>query len=50
MDEALLWLASDLSGAVTGRRVVGKLWDRALPVDEAAARAMPPVAALPSIL
>lgn len=50
MDEALLWLASDLSSAATGRRVVGKLWDCALPVDEAAARAMPPAAALPSIL
>jgi NAD(P)-dependent dehydrogenase (short-subunit alcohol dehydrogenase family) len=50
MDEALLWLASDASGGVTGRRLIGKLWDSTLPADQAAAKAMPPAVELPGIL
>jgi NAD(P)-dependent dehydrogenase (short-subunit alcohol dehydrogenase family) len=41
MNEALVWLLSEASGAISGRRLVGRLWDRALPPDEAAAKAMP---------
>ncbi|MFM7569354.1 MAG: SDR family NAD(P)-dependent oxidoreductase [Betaproteobacteria bacterium] len=50
MDSALLWLASDASSGINGRRVVGKLWDPTLPFDEAAEKAMPPQQELPSIL
>ena len=50
MDAALLWLASDDSGAVTGRRLIGRLWDHALPPDEAAQKAMPAPVELPAIL
>lgn len=35
----MLWLASGASDAVTGARFVGKLWDDALPLAEAAERA-----------
>ncbi len=35
----IIWLASRLSDGVTGARFVGKLWDEALPPEEAAARA-----------
>lgn len=40
MNAALLWLLSDASNGVTGRRLVGKLWDPSLPAEEAAARAL----------
>lgn len=50
MNAALLWLLSDASIGVNGRRLVGKLWDTSLPPDEAAARALQPHAALPAIL
>ena len=50
MDAALLWLVSDASSAVTGRRLIGRLWDHALPPDEAAQKAMPPPVDLPGIL
>jgi 3-oxoacyl-[acyl-carrier protein] reductase len=33
----ILWLASDHSDDCTGKRFAGKLWDAALPLDEAAA-------------
>jgi NAD(P)-dependent dehydrogenase (short-subunit alcohol dehydrogenase family) len=39
MNDALLWLASDLSNGVTGKRFVGRLWDNTLPPNEAAAQA-----------
>ena len=39
MNPALLWLASELSDGVTGRRYIGKLWDNSVPPGEAAARA-----------
>ena len=39
MNPVLLWLASDLSDGMTGRRYIGKLWDSSLPPGEAAARA-----------
>jgi NAD(P)-dependent dehydrogenase (short-subunit alcohol dehydrogenase family) len=35
----IVWLASTLSSGVTGARFVGKLWDTALPPDQAAAKA-----------
>ena len=50
MDAALLWLASDESSGISGRRVVGKLWDPTLPFHLAAEKAMPPQSDLPSIL
>jgi 3-oxoacyl-[acyl-carrier protein] reductase len=39
MNPLLLWLASDLSDGMTGKRYIGKLWDSSLPPGEAAARA-----------
>ncbi len=50
MNAALLWLLSDASNGVTGRRLVGKLWDASLDPDEAAARALQPRPDLPAIL
>lgn len=50
MNDALLWLVSDASGGVTGRRLVGRLWDPGLPPDEAAQKAMPAAPELPAIL
>ncbi len=50
MDEALLWLVSDASNGVTGRRLIGRLWDATLPPDEAARKAMPPLVEQPGIL
>jgi 3-oxoacyl-[acyl-carrier protein] reductase len=35
----MLWLASPLSDGITGARFVGRLWDDALPPNEAAAKA-----------
>ena len=35
----IIWLASTLSSGVTGARFVGKLWDDALPPEQAAAKA-----------
>ena len=42
MNEAAVWLASDLSDGKTGGRYVGELWDKRLPLDEAAERAREP--------
>ena len=39
MNPVVVWLASDLSDGKTGGRYVGKLWDSALPPNEAAERA-----------
>ena len=50
MDQALLWLVSDASSHVTGRRLIGRLWDAALPPDDAARKAMPPSVEQPGIL
>ena len=50
MDQALLWLVSDASNGVTGRRLIGRLWDATLPPDEAARKAMPPSVEQPGIL
>jgi NAD(P)-dependent dehydrogenase (short-subunit alcohol dehydrogenase family) len=50
MNAALLWLLSDASSGVTGRRLVGKLWDPSLDSDAAAARALQPHPDLPAIL
>lgn len=37
MRRAILWLASDQSNGQTGGRYIARLWDEALPADEAAA-------------
>jgi NAD(P)-dependent dehydrogenase (short-subunit alcohol dehydrogenase family) len=50
MNAALLWLLSDASNGVTGRRLVGKVWDASLPADEAAARALQPRPEQPAII
>jgi NAD(P)-dependent dehydrogenase (short-subunit alcohol dehydrogenase family) len=42
MNDAIVWLASSRSDGKTGGRYVGKLWDRSLPPEEAAARALEP--------
>jgi NAD(P)-dependent dehydrogenase (short-subunit alcohol dehydrogenase family) len=44
----IVWLASPLSDGVTGARFVGKLWDEALPPNEAAAKAREASVLLPS--
>ena len=38
----IIWLASRLSSGITGHRFVGKLWDDALPPEQAAGRAREP--------
>ena len=45
-----LWLCSDLSNNVTGRRLIARNWDPALTPDEAAAGAMDPVGDKPKIM
>lgn len=40
MNPAAVWLASDLSNGKTGGRYVGELWDKSLPPNEAAERAL----------
>jgi 3-oxoacyl-[acyl-carrier protein] reductase len=44
----ILWLASRLSDGVTGTRFVGKLWDDALPPNEAAQKAREAPVLLPA--
>jgi 3-oxoacyl-[acyl-carrier protein] reductase len=44
----MLWLASPLSDGITGARFVGRLWDDALPPNEAAAKAREPSVLLPA--
>lgn len=36
----LLWLASEATGAVTGKRLVASRWNTALPAEQAARAAM----------
>jgi hypothetical protein len=36
MNSIMVWLASDLSDGVTGKRYVGMTWDPALPPNKAA--------------
>ena len=43
MAPPLRWLASDRSGATTGRRFVAALWDPDLPADEAAEKSGTPI-------
>jgi 3-oxoacyl-[acyl-carrier protein] reductase len=50
LDAPLVWLVSDAAADVNGRRIVGRLWDKSLPPDAAAAGAMQPPAGMPSIL
>jgi 3-oxoacyl-[acyl-carrier protein] reductase len=44
MAAPIVWLASEASNGVTGRRFIARSWDPALPPDEAAAVAGAPVA------
>jgi NAD(P)-dependent dehydrogenase (short-subunit alcohol dehydrogenase family) len=48
MAPPILWLASPMSDGVTGARFVGKLWDDALPPNEAATKAREPSVLLPA--
>jgi 3-oxoacyl-[acyl-carrier protein] reductase len=50
LNPVILWLLSDAADGVTAHRFIGRLWDVALPPDEAAARARQPQVALPGIL
>jgi 3-oxoacyl-[acyl-carrier protein] reductase len=50
LNPLVAWLVSDASHGITGRRFVGRLWDAALPPDEAARRAMAVHPDLPAIL
>jgi NAD(P)-dependent dehydrogenase (short-subunit alcohol dehydrogenase family) len=50
LNPVILWLLSDAANGVTASRFIGRLWDAALPPDEAAARARQPQVAQPSIL
>lgn len=50
MAAPILWLASDESKDVTGRRFIARDWDPDLPADEAAAGAMQPAAPFPTIM
>jgi 3-oxoacyl-[acyl-carrier protein] reductase len=44
MAAPIVWLASDASNGVTGRRFIARKWDASLPPDEAAKLASDPVA------
>jgi NAD(P)-dependent dehydrogenase (short-subunit alcohol dehydrogenase family) len=44
----VIWLASRMSDGVTGARFVGKLWDDALPPNDAAVKAREPSVLLPA--
>jgi NAD(P)-dependent dehydrogenase (short-subunit alcohol dehydrogenase family) len=44
----ILWLASRMSDGITGARFVGKLWDDALPPNDAAMKAREPSVLLPA--
>jgi 3-oxoacyl-[acyl-carrier protein] reductase len=50
MAAPIVWLASELSAAWTGRRFVARDWDIALPPDEAAVKAASPAAVEPIII
>lgn len=50
MNDALLWLLSNASSSVSGRRFVGRLWNASLPAAEAALMAMTPIVEEPMIL
>ena len=50
MGPPILWLASDLSNGWTGGRYIARLWDGALPPDQAAAAARQPAHEAPAIL
>lgn len=50
MRRAILWLASDQSNGQTGGRYIARLWDEALPADEAAAASRSASIAKPVIM
>ncbi len=50
MGPPILWLASDLSNGWTGGRYIARLWDGALPPDEAATAARQQVHEAPAIM
>ena len=45
-----LWLASDASNGISGRRLIGKLWDQDLPPHEAALGCMEAAHETPRIM
>jgi 3-oxoacyl-[acyl-carrier protein] reductase len=47
MGPPAVWLASDSSAGITGKRIEAKAWDGSLPPDQAAARAFAPPALPP---
>lgn len=50
MRRAILWLCADDSNGMTGGRYIARLWDDALPADQAAAAARSPSIAKPAIM
>ncbi|MGB3503459.1 MAG: SDR family oxidoreductase [Mesorhizobium sp.] len=50
MRRGILWLASDASNGETGGRYIARLWDEALPADQAAAGARSASIAKPQIM
>lgn len=50
LNPAILWLLSDAADGVTAQRIIGRLWDPSLPPEAAAAKALQPQVALPTIL
>lgn len=50
MAPPILWLASDASAAVTGRRIVARDWNPDLPAAEAAERALQPTSAVTVVM
>ncbi len=50
MAPPVLWLASDASAAISGRRIVARDWDPDLPAQEAADRAMQPRSGLTVVM
>jgi NAD(P)-dependent dehydrogenase (short-subunit alcohol dehydrogenase family) len=50
MGPPIVWLLSDSASTTTGRRMIARLFDPALPPDEAAARAMTAIVDKPLIL
>ncbi len=44
MRAPVVWLASDASNGITGRRFIGHYWDESLPLEERIGRAGAPAA------
>ncbi len=50
MRAPVTWLASEASAAMNGRRIIARLWDAALPPEEAAIKASSPIVERPAII